>query len=171
MNKLLPLLFLFTCLSCNNHDSSQTKENESKSPNESNQPAVSRDSVDYTQRYDPSKSEGQQASSSQVQSKRKVYNCVFFLCTVKEIDKVTTYYSQYYNLEKPGLVEMQLSINRLQDCLKKEITRTYSMQGGSVQDVNVGVQKFSSQKEAEDWYSHYIKSMKAYPYNSECTDL
>lgn len=171
MKTLFTFLILTTFLSCINNDKSKTKKNVSEPPNESIQPAVNWDSLDYTQRYDTSKPEGQQSRSSQDQSKRKVQNCIFFLCTVKEKNKVTTYYSQYYNLEKSGFVAMQLSINRLQDCLKKEITRTYSLQGVTVEDVTIGVQKFSTQKDAEEWYFQYIKNMKAYPYNSECIDL
>jgi hypothetical protein len=117
---------------------------------------------DREAQYQPTSTEG----------KRKVTNCVFFLCSVTKDKNMTLYYTQNYNLEKSGYVEMDLSINRLKDCITREIYQTYQnnhlVQADSV---DVVLQIFPSQKEAEDWYFRYIRKMKAYPYKSRCEDL
>ncbi len=121
MKSSLQLLFFFTFISCNTEDASQKRESNNQSQKEVKSSTRSRESVDYTQQFDPSLPERQQTNSSQDKTKGNVFNCIFFLAQVKMSGTLTLYNTQFYNLEKAGLVELQLAINSLKQCLTKKL--------------------------------------------------
>lgn len=149
--RFLPLLFFFTCLSCTNHDSSQTGDHGVQSSSEGNQPVISQDSVDKV-------IERQRALQDKLYEMQEKYRdtskqYIFFTCTV--MDKSNKYIdllSKIYTITKGDRNKTET----IKSCVVDIVKKHYFLNS----DVIPVLREFATFKEANENRAQYTSAQE-----------